>query len=213
MNHSRPGLPSSLLLVAAVLGGCILARGGTAGETSAATLKPAVITLHEFVVRIQALQKQEADLWTEFDLDRDRKVSEVEVLAALARRQTWFSDRFPDLFRAVDGNHNRKLSAGELDALAKRSGGPVTLAVTERTKSVRERSNLDGAADLKAGAGNAFTFGDGDRVRASATFATQYSYIKGYDVVGGNFDPVIGVLSSGQTINVGDFAIIIERLP
>ncbi len=213
MGPIRQRIPTALRHLAIALAGCIAAQHGSAGDSTAAAEKTAMVTLHDFVVRIQALQKQDADLWTEFDLDRDRKVSEVEVLAALARRQTWFSERFPALFRAVDGDRNRKLGAGELDALAKRSAGAVTLAVSERTKSVRERSNLDAAGDLKGGAGNAFTFGDGGRVRASATFVTQYSYIKGYDVVGGNFDPVIGVLSSGQTINVGDFAIIIEKRP
>ena len=39
-------------------------------------------------------------------------------------------------------------------------------------------------------------------VRANCQFLSQFSYIQGYDVVGGNFDPKIAVLNTGFTLDV-----------
>lgn len=152
---------------------------------------------------VRALQT-DPTLWQEFDLDHDGRISQVEIVACLARRPAWLRTHFPALFRRIDTDGDRAISIAELQAFAARAGDAFT--VTERPRSVMDASRAAAAAGGGAGAGMDV---DAGGATASVAFMHQQAYIQGYQVVNGQYDPVIGVLGTGTVLTVGPVLITI----
>jgi hypothetical protein len=194
-------MPTCFLCLA-TLSLCLGAAGAADVAPAAA---PAPATPHEVQAAIAGALAQDSGLWSDFDLDGDGKVSQVEVIAMLAKQPGWLRRHFPELFQRIDLDHDNAVSYTEL------SGFAALADVQEFTLAQRARSLTGVAAGggmPAAGAGVTVTGPDG-RVEASASFIHQQAYIAGYQVVAGQYQPIIGVLGYGTVLNVGDVIITI----
>ncbi len=198
-----PTIPTRFLL-------CLFALGGSAGAADPASRTAAPPTsLTILRARIATMQKADPQVWTTFDRDRDGKVSEVEVLAALAGNPAWFRARFTAEFATIDRNHDNALSVAELQALADASPNDgYRLEVDERRRSTRDRfgpgTGGQGGADIGVSGG-----GGGE---AFVAHLNQQAYIQDYDVVQGQYMPVVGTLTTGTALSVGNVIITIRRV-
>jgi hypothetical protein len=174
----------------------------------ASAVEPAApITPAEVQTQLAPAVARDATLWSDYDIDRDRKVSQVEVIVSLARRPAWLRDHLPQAFAAIDADGDHAISFAELKAFAGRApAGGFTIAQHER--SVKERTNIGAAA--AGGPGTSIGVGGGGG-HAYAYFGSQQAYIADYDVVNGQYDPVIGVLGTGVVLDVGDVRITTVR--
>jgi hypothetical protein len=177
----------------------------------AATKDDAPITPAQVQALIAAALKRDPSLWADYDLDRDGTVSQVEVVACLAKRPAWLREHLPEQFKAIDRDGDNQISLSELQAFASRaaSSDAARFTVENHERTAKERSNLDAAG--AAGQPGASIDASGGGTRAYAYFGQQQAYIAGYDVVNGQYDPVIGILGAGTVIDVGDVRITIYR--
>jgi hypothetical protein len=91
--------------------------------------------------------KDDAGLWSDYDLDGDGKVSQVEVIVCLAKNPSFMREHFPHAFAAIDTDHDRTISIAELAAfLALAPAG--TLGIQERSQSLhRDLTSQQGFDD------------------------------------------------------------------
>ena len=54
--------------------------------------------------------------WSDFDLDGDGKVSQLEVILCLAKHPEWMRHHYPTAFNAIDTDHDGAISVAELTA-------------------------------------------------------------------------------------------------
>jgi hypothetical protein len=198
----RPLLPlPTLILLVAALAPLSAADGTSAPADGDAAGRPA--TPAEVQAAIGRDLRQDPGLWADYDLDQDGKVSQIEVIACLAKRPAWLRDHYPDLFKRIDTDHDNAISFAELQAFAALADSQdFTLA--QRPHQVA--GPLAGGAGGQAGAGIEVGCGGNE---ASAAFMRQQAYVAGYQVVGGQYQPVIGVLGYGTVLTVGDVIITI----
>ncbi len=201
-------MPIDAVQTTSVFMAVLLAVSVQAGEPAAKVAAPAV-TLTTLRAQIAALQKADRQVWTTFDRDRDGKASEVEVLAALAENPAWFRARFKAEFTAIDRNHDNALSVSELQALADSSPNEAyKLDVDERKRSTRDR--FGPGTDGQVGANIGVSSGGGGE--AFVAHLNQQAYIQDYDVVQGQYMPVVGILTTGTVLSVGNVIITIRRV-
>jgi hypothetical protein len=173
----------------------------TAEAADAAAATPAQVQ-----AAIQDAMRADPGLWADYDLDHDGKVSQLEVVACVAKRPSWLRTRFPAWFARIDTDHDGAISFAELSAFAARADRAL-LQLSERPRTFAPY----GAAGLGGGGGQAgagVDIGSGGAT-ASAAFMHQQAYIAGYEVVGGQYQPVIGVLGYGTVLTVGDVVITV----
>ncbi len=195
--------PLRLLIATILIGSGMLAAASSdaPADDQVGPAKPA--TPAEVQAAITQAIRHDPGCWSDYDLDGDGKVSQVEVIACLARRPAWMREHLPELFKRIDTNHDNDISLAELQAFAALADSKdFTLA--ERPRSVMGASQAGGGA--QAGAGINLS---GGGVEASAEFMHQQAYIAGYQVVGGQYQPVIGVLGYGTVLTVGNVIITI----
>jgi hypothetical protein len=145
---------------------------------------------------------QDARMLEAADLDRDRKLSQVEAVLFLYGRQAVARRQAPEAFALLDGDGDRAISSGEFLAFLARDPQPG-LSAAERRSSILggQRGAAGGAMGSSVGVGgSAYVF-----------FGSQQAYIQDYDVVNGQYDPVIGVLGSGVVLEVSGVSVTIRR--
>jgi calcium-binding protein CML len=114
-------------------------------QAQPASGKPAPAALQ---VLIDQANRQDANVWRDYDIDGDGRPSQVEILACLAKRAAWTRERFPELFATIDTDGDRSVSAQELIRFADRANS-IRFAVDERTaaKHLRDLSSQQGFED------------------------------------------------------------------
>jgi hypothetical protein len=206
-------MPSSRLFRCATdfcLGGIL-----SAAETVAAPPPP---TLAGLAADIAVLEKAAPGTWTasSIDLDRNGIASRLEVLAGLLGREDWFRRHLPSQFKSVDADHSNTISAEEARAIAARDPDAVfTIAAKPRTL----RQRMAGGNPAMAGGPQAGIGGGGGGTSGGISmggnawcyFGRQTAYIQDYNVVDGQLDPVIGILSSGVLLEVSDWSLGVVR--
>jgi hypothetical protein len=145
---------------------------------------------------------QDARMLETADLDRDRKLSQVEAILFLYGRQGVARRQAPEAFALIDGDGDRSISSGEFLAFLARDPQPG-LSGAER------RSGIIGGQRGAAGGAMGSSIGVGGS--AYVFCGSQQSYIQDYDVVNGQYDPVIGVLGSGMVLEVAGISVTIRR--
>jgi hypothetical protein len=129
------------------------------------------------------------------DVDGDKVLrNEVEVLASLLRSPPAWRAALPAAVSAINTDGDASLSLAEVQTLADRS--------TEFRFRLKRAQGGGAAADGSR---------PGGHDQASVYFGTQQSYIADYDVVGGNYKPVISTLSMGTALTVADVTITVIR--
>lgn len=189
----------------------VLALTGAVVAGDAAAAAPAAdqpITLEELRAKIDAARSRDPQAWSANDLDRDGRPSRVEVLASLLGNATWWRRNARADLRRVDRDGSNAVSIPEAQAVADRDP-QWRFEIREHQRTIAQRQNL--RAPPQPGAG--FGVGSGDRCIAYCYFGNQQAYIMDYDVVNGQYDPVIGVLSSGTALCVTDYMISVLRRP
>lgn len=154
-------------------------------------------------VRVEALGTAERTIWSPCDIDGDGRPSRFEVVAGLVGHPAWFKRNLPDVWKQADANGDGAVSVAELSAIAARDEDRA-FTVTEQRRSVRQRLNIG------QGMGGGTTMGIGG-TRAHVYFGNQQAYIADYNVVNGQYDPVIGVLATGTVLDVADIRITVVR--
>jgi hypothetical protein len=131
-----------------------------------------------------------------FDLDRDQRPSRLEALAGLILDPSTFRRSFPAIWQVLDRDRNDRLDLDELDRAASSASGTAwQLSVSRRRQ----------AAPGPIGTG--FSVGG----VASVAFLSQQAYIRDYDIVGGQYDPIVGVVSTGTVLEISDVLVTIVR--
>lgn len=151
---------------------------------------------------VAARTEQDAKLLVVADLDRDRLVSQVEAVLFLYGRQGVARRQVPAAFSLLDGDGDRSISSSEFLGFLARDPQPG-LSAAERRSSILggQRGAAGGAMGASVGVGgSAYVF-----------FGSQQAYIQDYDVVNGQYDPVIGVLGSGVVLEVSGVSVTIRR--
>ncbi len=117
---------------------------------------PAVVTPATVRLAIMSAARQDRGLWDDFDLDHDGTVSQLEVVACVAKRPRWLRTHFPELFAAIDTDHDGDISFAELQAL--RNSAPTRLyspsASASRAWSGRTPPEPSGQAGPPQGRGS-----------------------------------------------------------
>lgn len=157
------------------------AEGGVSGATTALT----------------AAATGDARLLAAADGDHDGRISQVEALVLLYGSQQLARRRAPAAFAMLDGDGDGLISRAEA-ARAAPPAGDQGFTVAERRRRVSDR--------MPGGTGGGLAVGG-----AYAFFGEQQAYIRDYDVSGGTYDPVIGILGTGTVIAVSDIVITIRR--
>ncbi len=146
--------------------------------------------------------------WKNWDLDKDGKPSRLEALIGMILKPAWFSQRFPEVFAKIDRDGDGLLDLHEINAAADSAGSETwSITAAERHRTVKSK-----LMPAMAAPGTALQIGSG-RTQAMVAFMQQQAYIMDYDVVGGQYDPVVGVISSGMVLEVADVVVTIERKP
>jgi hypothetical protein len=146
--------------------------------------------------------------WKNWDLDKDGKPSRLEALVGMIFKPAWFAQRFPTVFGELDRDGDGVLDLREINAAAdSASSATWSIAAAERRRTVKSK-----LLPAMAAPGTALQVGSG-RTQAMVAFMQQQAYIMDYDVVGGQYDPVVGVISSGMVLEVADVIVTIERKP
>jgi hypothetical protein len=170
-----------------------------ASEPTPATPTPATLT-----AAIQAEVQAGKLRWAApLDIDGDGRPSRFEVIVACAK-SSWLRRAFPESFGLLDLNRDNALDQNELRAFAGRES-EARIAIEPRRRLVMG-GRTPAALGVGGGAGGGLSVG-----RASVTFGGQQAYIADYDVVNGQYDPVIGILTYGTTLDVGDVTVTIHR--
>lgn len=151
---------------------------------------------------VAARTEQDAKLLVVADLDRDRLLSQVEAILFLYGRQGVARRQVPKAFALLDGDGDRSISSSEFLGFLARDPQPGLSAVERRTSILGgQRGAAGGAMGASLGVGgSAYVF-----------FGSQQAYIQDYDVVNGQYDPVIGVLGSGVMLEVSGISVTIRR--
>ncbi|MEK7415609.1 MAG: hypothetical protein AAB263_20070 [Planctomycetota bacterium] len=152
-----------------------------------------------------AIAANRAADWSACDCDGDQRPSGIEALASLVGNHGWWKRFAPETFKRCDRNNDGLVDHSELTTIATRE--------TEFAIQIRPRVRSLNPIAAPGGIGAGIAIGGRSGPTASAFFGRQQAYIAGYRVVGGNYEPIIGVLTYGTALEVGDVSITIVRRP
>jgi hypothetical protein len=121
-------------LVAALAALTVLAAAPRLAAEDQAALQPAAkaVTPATIQAEIADAIKQDPSFWSDYDLDGDGAVSQVEVIVCLITHPSWMREHFPSDFAAIDTDGDHAISVPELLAFAGKIP-PERLQVVART--------------------------------------------------------------------------------
>jgi len=152
-------------------------------------------------VQVAAAAARDPDLLAAIDLDGDGKVSRIEALVWLYGHQSAAREHIPAIFASIDSDGDRALSREEImPVFAKLPADAVTVQVRQPSVHVRAESAIIGGGGTSMGTGSAYIY-----------VGNQQAYVQGYNVVNGQYQPVIGILATGTVLEVSDLSITIHR--
>jgi hypothetical protein len=131
------------------------------------------------------------------DRDGDGRISQIETIALAYGSQQLARRRAPEVFAMFDADRDGEFKRAELDIIL--TENPLHGATID-TRQRRVLGRQGGGAGGGISVGGAYAF-----------FGEQQAYIQDYDVSGGTYDPVIGILGTGTVIAVSDIVITIRR--